>query len=482
MKLNNLLHEVIAEVSNPYKDIEITGLTNNSLDVKEGYLFIAISGYQTDGHSYIEQAIKAGASAIIGEKDIRGLSVPYFKVKNSRAIVPDLAQRFYPMKTEKTIVGITGTNGKTTTSFMLKHILETYGKTCSLFGSVHNYINGEKSSSPSLNTTMDAIQLQKQLSRSNDEMVIMEVSSHALSQYRVKGISYDYALFTNLDHDHLDYHNDMEEYFSVKARLFDQLKPDGAAVINANNGWGSKLVKRLSEKREQLIWVGNKESDLFIQQSKTGDIHFVYKNKEIYPLKLSIQGSHNIQNAALAFLTARSMGIPGECIMNALNTFSGVPGRFEVVNHPTGAQFIVDYAHTSDAFAQCLKTGKEKGAKRIIHIFGFRGNRDVTKRLGMVEVSAEHSDLCILTLDDLGTESIEVMETALHELKPAKKGLVIPDRSSAIEYAWKIAREGDWVFITGKGDELYKETFLLPTNSDKETLMYLLKEETAKVI
>ena len=482
MKLNKLLQEIDVEVPSPYKDIEINGITNNSLEVKEGYLFIAVTGYQTDGHTYIEQAISTGARAVIGEKDVTGLSVPYFKVENSRAILSDLAKRMYPMKSEKTIIGITGTNGKTTTSFMLKHILETYGKTCSLFGSVHNYMNGVKSSTPSLNTTMDAIQLQRQLSRSNDEVVIMEVSSHALSQHRVKGISYDYALFTNLDHDHLDYHKDMEEYFSVKAKLFSQLKPDGAAVINANNVWGSKLVKRLTGMNEQIVWVGNKESDLSIQQSKTGDIHFVYKNKEIYPLKLSIQGNHNIQNAALAFLTARSMGVPGECIMKALKTFSGVPGRFEVVDHPTGAQFVVDYAHTSDAFAQCLKTGREMAAKRIIHIFGFRGNRDATKRQGMVEVSAQHSDLCILTLDDLGTESADSMLQALHELVPENKGKVIPDRSSAIEYAWEIAREGDWVFITGKGDEMYKETYHLPTNSDKDTLMYLLKERTAQVI
>ncbi len=482
MKLKHLLGDGIANVSEQDRDIFINGIANNSLDVKEGFMFVAITGYQVDGHTYIEKAIEAGAKVIIGEKEITDLSVPYIRVDNSRAILADVAKRFYSEQTDKTIIGVTGTNGKTTTSFMLKHILEAYGKSCSLFGSVYNYINGEKST-PSVNTTMDALQLQKELSRSQDQIVIMEVSSHALSQYRVKGISYDYALFTNLDHDHLDYHKDMEDYFSVKAQLFNQLKPDGAAVINTNNKWGRNLEKRLSETNDQITCVGNKESDLYIQQHKTGDIHFVYKNKEIYPIKLSIKGKHNIQNAALAFLTARNMGVPGEVIVDALQTFPGVPGRFEVVNHPTGAQVVVDYAHTCDAFAQCLRTGREMGAKRIIHIFGFRGNRDVTKRRGMVEVSEQHSDLCILTLDDLGTESLDGMVEVLHDLKPAIKGKVIPDRTSAIEYAWKIAKEGDWIFITGKGDEVYKNTYLLPTNSDKDTLNYLLKEEeTANVI
>ena len=484
MKLNKLLQDIINQASlhdEDIEDIDIKGITNNSLEVEDGFLFIAIKGYQVDGHTYIDQAIKAGARAIIGERKIDKISVPYFQVENSRLILADLAQRFYPDKSNKTIIGITGTNGKTTTSFMLKHILESCGKKCSLFGSVYNYINGEKSA-PSVNTTMDALQIHREIARSNDEFVIMEVSSHALSQHRVKGINYDYALFTNLDHDHLDYHKDMDDYFSVKARLFKQLKKDGAAICNTNNNWGKKLEELLSKNLNQISSVGKKESDLYIQQNKAGDTHFVYKNKGVYPVKLPIKGKHNIQNAALAFLTARNMGIPGEFIIEALKSFPGVPGRFEVLEHPTGAQFIVDYAHTSDAFAQCLKTGREMGAKRIIHIFGFRGDRDVSKRQSMVEVSAKLSDLCILTLDDLGTESFEGMLEALHNLKPLKNGKVIHDRTSAIEYAWEIARDGDWIFITGKGDELYKGTYNLPTKTDKDTITYLLKEETAKVI
>ena len=484
MKLNKLLQDIVDQTllhDEDIEDIDIKGITNNSLEVEEGFLFIAIKGYQVDGHCYINQAIKAGARAIIGERKIDKISVPYFQVENSRLILADLAQRFYPNKSNKTIIGITGTNGKTTTSFMLKHILESCGKTCSLFGSVYNYINGEKSA-PSVNTTMDALQIHKEIARSNDEFVIMEVSSHALSQHRVKGINYDYALFTNLDHDHLDYHKDMDEYFSVKAQLFKQLKTDGAAIINTNNSWGMKLKEHLSESNSHISSIGKKESDLYIQQGKAGDTHFVYKNKGVYPVKLPIKGKHNIQNAALAFLTARNMGIPGEFIIEALKSFPGVPGGFEVINHPSGAQFIVDYAHTGDAFAQCLKTGREMGAKRIIHIFGFRGNRDGSKRQGMVETSSQHSDLCILTMDDLGTESFDVMVETLHDLKPLNKGKVIPDRTSAIEYAWKIARDGDWIFITGKGDEIYKGTYLLPTKTDIDTLTYLLKEEQAKVI
>lgn len=238
MLLRHLLDILEYEERHGSDAVNITGISNNSKTVKPGDLFIAIAGYSIDGHKFIDQAIAAGAKAVIGEKEIGKQTVPYIKVTDSRKALALAAKRFYKNEQKKAIIiGITGTNGKTTTSYMLKHIVETCGHTCSLFGSVQNIVNGQILPATT-NTTMDALELQRQLAASNDQVVIMEVTSHALMQYRVFGIEFDYGLFTNLSQDHLDYHGTMEAYFGAKLRLFEQLAPAGKAVIHAQGEWG----------------------------------------------------------------------------------------------------------------------------------------------------------------------------------------------------------------------------------------------------
>ncbi len=474
MKLNTLLERIEKNANDPIHNLDIDGISTNSSEVRPNDLFVAIKGYRVDGHDFIQKAIEAGAQIIIGEKDLPKLSVPYIKVENSRRALAEIACEFYgnPSRNKK-MIGITGTNGKTTTSYMLKHILESAGKSCSLFGTVKNVVNGQSLSST--NTTPDALELNKQLALSEDEYIIMEVSSHGLSQYRVHGVEFDFCLFTNLDQDHLDYHRDMEEYFSVKAGLFDQMKPDGKAVINHYNSWGQKLAEQLKAKNCTIHVMGDQSHyDLRIDQLKSGNSTIIFDHNANLNLKINILGKHNILNAAMAFLTASKMGLSTEEILGALELFPGVPGRFEMFQHPKGATVVVDYAHTADAFNHCLQTAKEEGAKRIFHIFGFRGNRDVTKRGGMVNVSKEISDVHILTFDDLNDVTYEEMEEALRILNEG--GYIIPDRTLAIKQAVEHAQPGDWICITGKGAEEYQQKFELPTSSDIETVHFLFKQ------
>lgn len=284
MKLSEVLENIIGHHNSPEQtlnDIDIEGISANSSRIGPNGLFIAISGYQQDGHHYIDDAIAAGASAVVGEKEIAQLKVPYIKVSNSRFALAHIAKNFYQTSSKNhTIIGITGTNGKTTTSFMLKHVLEDAGLTCSLFGTIHNVVNGQKL--PSINTTIDALELHRHLSICKDDVVIIEVSSHGLSQFRIEGIEFDCCLFTNLDHEHLDYHQDMDDYFSVKATLFNKLKPDGKAIINSYNSWGEKLLHSLPCKATNIFAMGEAGNHhLHITRCKKASLELLLSPKEI---------------------------------------------------------------------------------------------------------------------------------------------------------------------------------------------------------
>lgn len=468
--------EILTKVN--VENIVITGITDNSKDVKEGYLFVAVSGYSFDGHDYIAEAIRSGASAVIGEQNIMSLEIPYIQVKNSRKVLGLVAKKFYgDPSSKKVMIGITGTNGKTTTSLMLKHILEKNGISCSVIGTLSYIINGKTIESQ--NTTPGTLKLNSLLVESKDEVVIMEVSSHGLAQYRLEGIEFDYCVFTNLYHDHLDFHETMEAYFQAKALLFEKLKPNGLAIINVDNDWGENLHKNLQNKKVSTYLVGKSNNcDLFIIDYHTITNPFILlkEKKETVKIHLPLPGQHNLYNAAFAFSVARRFPIEREEIISELNQFPGVPGRFETYRGEEGPTIVIDYAHTADAFFHTLQTAKECGAKRIIHIFGFRGGRDKTKREEMVRVSTEFSDELILTLDDLNTEKYDEMVTELNRLHSeyfTEKGAVIPDRTIAIRTVVQKGTTDDWIIITGKGPEHYKQSFDLPTMSDKETILYL---------
>ncbi|USK67025.1 UDP-N-acetylmuramoyl-L-alanyl-D-glutamate--2,6-diaminopimelate ligase [Peribacillus frigoritolerans] len=462
------------------EDISILGVTDNSRDIQKGYLFVAVSGYNVDGHNYIQDAVLLGASAVIGERDIGDLAVPYLQVKNSRKALGLIAKNFYgDPSNQKIMIGITGTNGKTTTSYMLHQIIKENGMSCSVIGTIQHIINGKTIDSH--NTTPGTIELNSLLASSEDKVVIMEVSSHALVQYRLEGIEFDYGIFTNLYHDHLDFHGSMEEYFQAKALLFEKLKPNGMAILNGDNFWGEKLHEYLKQRQVNSYVIGESDyCDLLIHDYDTATKPFVLLNEkekdELVRINLPMPGLHNLYNAVVAYAVARKLSIGKEDILSALKKILGVPGRFEVYKDEDGPTIVIDYAHTADAIFHCLQTAKECGAERIFHIFGFRGGRDKGKRVEMVKVSSELSDISILTMDDLNTEAYLNMKAILFELNhqySTENGLVIPDRTLAIQTALRMAKKGDWIIVTGKGQESYKQDFALPVTSDKETILYL---------
>lgn len=463
------------------EDIEINAIEFDSRKVKKGNLFVAISGHISDGHTFIEEALENGAAAVIGEKELKEeVSVPYYQVANSRRLLSKMANAFFqePQYKHK-IIGITGTNGKTTTAYMLHHILTSNGKTASLIGTVGYTINGKQHES-SL-TTPDAISLQKMIHESDDEYVVMEVSSHGLDQYRVACPMFDYALFTNLTHEHLDYHFDLETYYQSKKRLFNCLKSDGKAIVGTYTLWGERLYRELFKEKIPIISYGQKKANKTIYlksfTSTPTAAFVVYDHDEEYQIRMKIPGKHNLLNALGSYICARDMGFsPGEVIY-ALENFHGAPGRFEEIHTPTGAKVIIDYAHTPDGLSHALETATYCISKDLYHIFGFRGNRDTSKRKEMVEISQKHSHHVYLTLDDLNGIEKEQMVKELFELsKPYENVTVIEDRTEAISQIVRLLQNGDGLIITGKGPEKYKENYYYPTLTDKETVLRVLPE------
>ena len=484
MKLTQLINGLKLQnsIEEDLYDLVIQGLADSSQEVEEGFVFIAIKGFKDDGHNHISHAIEKGASLVVGELHIEDLPVPYLQVDNARIALGILARNFYGNPaSRKLMIGITGTNGKTTTSYLVKHLLEQNGISCSVMGTIQNIVNG--SSIKSANTTPSSLILQKLLALSNDDAVVMEVSSHGLTQHRIEGIEFDVCLFTNLHHEHLDYHGSMDSYFEAKAILFDHLKPNGTAIINIDDEWGEKLDRNLLEKGKNVCSIGQlKHSRLRIQSFDMEHSILRLDDAEETLIQSPMAGIHNMYNSLMAYATALSVGIEKNAILSTITTFPGVEGRFETSKTPSGAVVIVDYAHTPDAVYHCLTTAKEAGANRITHIFGFRGDRDSSKRREMIEITSKISDRYIITTDDLNSVPAEEMHSLYSELNDRygnEKGLIQMDRTKAIKEAIDSSSAGDWVVITGKGHEKYSHQFEIPTESDKETVKFMVKPPKA---
>jgi len=480
MKLKQLLKDINIETE-PIPEIDICGIADNSKKVHSGDVFVAINGANSNGHLYIEEAIEKGASLIIGENDLSPLAVPYIKVENSRKALGILARNFYkdPSRT-KNVIGITGTNGKTTTSFLINHILESSSTSCALIGTIETTINGKTSKSS--NTTPSSLSLHRLLSESEDDVAIIEVSSHGLAQYRVEGVSFDLCLFTNLSREHLDYHPSMDAYFETKLRLFDYLKANGTSIVNTDNEWGKQLSTILKNRGENVVSIGQTHENSIQMHRFESDCSkiIVEKDNQLFELFSPIPGVHNMYNTVMAYVTVESFGIRKESFNTYVPLFKGVKGRFEMSRMQKGTAIVVDYAHTADAISHALMTAKEAGAKKITHIFGFRGDRDKQKRKDMMQVTAEISDRYILTMDDLNGVSADQMIEELQNLNNDygnDKGFLIPDRTLAIQWTMKNSTSGEWILITGKGHESYQQSFLLPADSDQETINYVLKKQ-----
>lgn len=485
MKLTQLIKGLIPQnsIEEDLHDLVIKGIADSSQEVEEGFVFIAIKGYKDDGHNHIAHAIQKGASLIVGEQELEELPIPYLRVENARMALGILSKNFYGNPASgKLMIGITGTNGKTTTSYLVKHLLEQNGITCSVMGTIQNIVNGE--SIKSANTTPSSLILQKLLAESHDDAVVMEVSSHGLTQHRIEGIEFDICMFTNLHHEHLDYHGSMESYYEAKSILFEHLKPTGTAIINTDDEWGEKLDRELRAKGRDVWSIGQAQHSRFrIESFDMEHSTLCLAGEEKTLIQSPMAGIHNIYNSLMAYAAALAVGVKKDDILSSIKNFPGVEGRFETSKTGKGVIVIVDYAHTPDAVFHCLTTAKEAGANQITHIFGFRGDRDSSKRREMIEITSNISDRYIITTDDLNSVPAEEMQLHYIELNEQygnEKGLIQMDRTRAIKDAIDSSSEGDWVVITGKGHEKYRHQFELPTESDKETVKFMVEPPSAE--
>lgn len=444
------------------EDTEICGIAYDSREVKDGYAFVCIKGFETDGHRFVKKAVENGAVLIVAE-DETDCDVPVCYVENTRETLADMACEFYSHPSEKFhIVGVTGTNGKTTVTYLVKSILEQAGHSVGIIGTNQNIIGDKvlltKSTTP---TTPNSLELQSifcEMADSGADYVVMEVSSHALELSRVRGCKFDVGVFTNLTRDHLDFHHTMKKYMLAKAKLFN-LTDSGA--INIDDEYGKAIFDM--HKNENIITyaINNPDADVVAKNIKITprgvNFNAVYKGEE-YPMFLCIPGTFSVYNALSAICTCIQLGIDMESISNGLRAAVGVLGRVEVVPTDTEYTVIIDYAHTPDGLENIIRAMKSFAKGRVITLFGCGGDRDNTKRPLMGEISGTLSDFSIITSDNPRCENplgiISMIEDGIK--KTDGEYVVIPDRREAIAYALDNAKADDVVILAGKGQETYQ--------------------------
>ncbi|HEX2330265.1 MAG TPA: UDP-N-acetylmuramoyl-L-alanyl-D-glutamate--2,6-diaminopimelate ligase [Candidatus Angelobacter sp.] len=456
-------------------DPEILGVDYDSRRVRPGWLFVAMRGEATDGNRYIEAALKNGAVAVVTDSSQEPArnGIAWAIVPHGRKALAELSSAFYGRPAERLkILGVTGTNGKTTTTFLTEAILNHCGKKSALVGTIEYHVPDKREPQgrkvlPAPHTTPESLELNQlfaQALASGASDAVMEVSSHALEQGRVWGIPYEVAVFTNLTRDHLDYHRDMESYFAAKRMLFDGTGtcPPRAAVINADDPFGRILVNH--HKSEQVIRYGlAPEADFRAQgiSLRPTETSFELSSPSgTVPIISRLIGKVNVYNLLAASAAAWSRGCALDQIREAVAKFNQVPGRFERVDSGQPFTVVVDYAHTDDALRNLTSIAREFASRagaggRVITLFGCGGDRDRTKRPLMAQAAAEGSDLVVVTSDNPRSEDPQKI---IHEILPGFDGntarkLVEPDRRKAIRLALEEARDNDVVLVAGKGHE-----------------------------
>jgi len=449
-------------------DREVAGLAYDSRRVTPGMVFVAVPGQNTDGHDFINSAIDRGASAVICERNgfVTQRSTK-IKVGDAREALALAAAEYYGRPATKLkMIGVTGTNGKTTVSFMIKHILDSAGAKTGLLGTVR-YEVGERVI-PASRTTPEALDVQQMLAsmiRADCAACVMEVSSHALEQKRVFGIDFDVAIFTNLTQDHLDFHGTMENYFQAKKKLFTSAyleAKSGAAVINTDDAFGARLAREINVEVNLTFGVGE-TSRLRATNIKLGRENTAFRVETPsggFDCKLPLIGRHNIYNALAATGAAVTLKVDLSTIREGLERMPPVPGRLEAIQRGQPFSVFVDYAHTDDALRNVLQTLREVTTGRILLAFGCGGSRDTGKRAKMGKVAAELADRSIITSDNPRKETPEKIAAMIEEgfrTVRTENYRVELDRRRAIDDIIREARRGDVVLLAGKGHETYQE-------------------------
>lgn len=458
-------------------DLDVTGLHYDSRQVQSGDVFFALRGVVSDGHDYISSAIANGAAVVVCEELVAGLDkVTVVLVDDARQVMALAAAEFYGNPTEEMrVVGVTGTNGKTTITYLLEAILNRAGLSPAVVGTINYRYGADLRQAP--HTTPESLDLMKQVSdfrHSGANSLVMEVSSHALDQSRADGVHFDVGVFTNLTPEHLDYHLDMERYFASKYHLFKELLPrdHGRAVINVDCPYGQRLAKMLPG----AMTCGRSQSADIYPQALDVSLRGIH-GQVVTPLgnvdvASPLLGDFNVENLLCTIGAAVALGLAPAVISSGLADATGVPGRLEQIENDRDAVVLVDYAHTGDALRRAIEAMQALSPRRILTIFGCGGDRDRSKRPVMAEVAARGSDIAIATSDNPRSEDpeqiladVRVGLTKVYEREwshleaasaPGKGCVVIPDRREAIKFAVSVLRPGDLLLVAGKGHEDYQ--------------------------
>jgi UDP-N-acetylmuramoyl-L-alanyl-D-glutamate--2,6-diaminopimelate ligase len=443
----------------------ITGVAYDSRAVAQGNVFVALKGVHADGAKFARQAVERGAVAVVAEQSLPDLNVPVLQVPDARLAIAELATDFYGHPSERIrVVGITGTNGKTTTAHLLASIFEAGGVKCGVIGTVVHRIGSEERASS--HTTPEAPDVQRMLREMADRgcgACAMEVSSHALALRRVDAMTFSAGVFTNLTRDHLDFHADMEEYFKAKRRLFELLSPGAPALINVDDPKGAAVVEASAR---PVTYAINRPADITpgpLSFSIDGLAFDIRTPRGTVHAQSKMVGRPNVYNILAAVSAAVALDLPFDAIEKGLQALEAVPGRFEVVSGPKdGITVVVDYAHTDDALRNLLETAKPMARGRLITLFGCGGDRDRTKRPLMGAVASRMSDVLVITSDNPRHEDPDrIIEEIQRGITPDTRKedtptFAIADRRAAIAKAIAEARTGDMVLLAGKGHEKYQ--------------------------
>ncbi|HEY5534054.1 MAG TPA: UDP-N-acetylmuramoyl-L-alanyl-D-glutamate--2,6-diaminopimelate ligase [Ignavibacteria bacterium] len=472
MNFSELIHKVLQSGLKVEFDFKVEGITYDSRKVEPGFIFFAIRGYKQDGKEFIQDAVAKGAKAVFTEsEDIIELSEKYSGVNlitsfNIRKVMSRISDEFFgnPGKKLK-LIGVTGTNGKTTIVSLIKHILDNNGSKCGLLGTV-DYELGNVKKSSSL-TTPDSVEINQMLCEMVNvglEFCAMEVSSIALVLDRVYGLNFSTAVFTNLSSEHLDLHKNMENYFNAKKILFDNLSSHSIAISNSDDEYGKRILNETEA--EKMFYSMNSESNLraFNEKISIDGLKFEvkFKNKK-YIVESLLTGRFNIYNILAALSVSINLGIELENAIKAIKTFKAVNGRFNKINLPNGAFAVIDYSHTSDSLKNAIEAAieireKQKVKGKVITIFGCGGNKDRTKRPVMGNLATSLSDYSIITSDNPRFENpMEIISEILSGVKTKGNFEVEENRELAIKKGIEISSNSDIILICGKGHETYQE-------------------------
>lgn len=461
MDLAKIINGLEIEYIKGEKDLEINEIRYDSRNVEKGDLFICIQGFKTDGHKYIDDVIDKEANVVVIDKELDNYdnNITYIKVADSRKAMAVLAKNFFedPLK-EIDLIGVTGTNGKTTTTYLIKEILNQSGYKAGLIGTIEVF-NGEESINAS-RTTPESLDIYRYLAIMREkgvEYTVMEVSSHALALNRVDTMEFKAAVFTNLTQDHLDYHETMDRYAAEKAKLFKKLKSDGTAIINNDDDY-AQLFKDTTQ--QDIITYGIEKNSKLHPNEIELSLEGVKFNLNDLKYNLNLTGKFNIYNSLAAVGVAKSLGIKEELIKKSLESIEGIPGRFETINMDQDFTVIVDYAHTPDSMINVLRAVQHFEHNDIIVVFGCGGERDKKKRPIMGEIAVKNSDYVVVTTDNPRSEVPEtIIEEIVEGIKESKYTTpysVQVEREDAIYEAIDKAKKGDVVVIIGKGHETYQ--------------------------